>query len=227
MKVEFTAEILQNGDMEAAYVIVPYDIKKLYGKGRLLVNASFDGVAYQDQVVKMGSPSYIIGVTKAIRKKINKSFGDQVFVTLEERKGKKQMWTCPTCGREFKRKNQSHYCGEKPSTIEAYISKQDEDQKADLNRVYKRLKTVLPDAKEKISWAMPTFWQGENIIHFAGAKNHLGIYPGPAAIEAFKEELKDFKTTKGAIQMPYGKIDLDLIEKIAKWNLDQAEKNKK
>ena len=85
MELTFRATILQNGDMDAAYIIVPYDIKALFGKGRLLVHATFDGEPYQGQVVKMGTPDYIIGVTKAIRKKIGKSFGDEIAVTIRER----------------------------------------------------------------------------------------------------------------------------------------------
>ena len=85
MELKFEAVILQNEDMDAAYVEVPYDIKKLFGKGRLLVNATFDGVPYRGQVVKMGTPCYIIGITKAIRKQISKSFGDTVRVSLTER----------------------------------------------------------------------------------------------------------------------------------------------
>lgn len=72
MTLTFDAIIIQNEDMDAAYVEVPYDIKALYGKGRLLVNATFDGVPYRGQVVKMGTPCYIIGITKAIRKAIGK-----------------------------------------------------------------------------------------------------------------------------------------------------------
>ena len=60
--LEFDAVILQNGSMNAAYIEVPYDIKALFGKGRLLVHASFDGVPYDGQIVKMGTPCYIIGV---------------------------------------------------------------------------------------------------------------------------------------------------------------------
>ncbi len=85
MELKFSAVILQNKDMDAAYVEVPYDIKKLFGKGRLLVNAAFDGVPYRGQVVKMGTPCYIIGVTKQIRRQIGKSFGDIVEVDLQER----------------------------------------------------------------------------------------------------------------------------------------------
>lgn len=85
MELEFDAVILQNEDMDAAYVEVPYDIKALFGKGRLPVNATFDGVPYCGQVVKMGTPCFIIGVTKAIRNQIGKSFGDTVRVTLAKR----------------------------------------------------------------------------------------------------------------------------------------------
>lgn len=81
----FDAVIMRNGDMDAAYVEVPFDIKQLFGKGRLLVNATFDGVPYSGQIVKMGLPCYLIGVRKDIRKAIGKSFGDMVHVEFRER----------------------------------------------------------------------------------------------------------------------------------------------
>ena len=83
--LEFDAVILQNEEMDAAYVEVPFDIKALFGKGRLLVHATFDGVPYDGQIVKMGTPCYIIGLRKDIRKQIGKSFGDPVHVTFYER----------------------------------------------------------------------------------------------------------------------------------------------
>ena len=85
MELKFNAIILQNGNMDAAYIEVPYDIKKLFGKGKLLVNATFDGIPYSGQVVKMGTHYYIIGITKQVRKQINKSFDDEIAVILRER----------------------------------------------------------------------------------------------------------------------------------------------
>lgn len=82
---EFDAVILQNEGMDAAYVEVPFDIKGLFGKGRLLVHATFDGVPYDGQIVRMGTPCHIIGVRKDIRKAIGKTFGDVVHVTFTER----------------------------------------------------------------------------------------------------------------------------------------------
>lgn len=82
---EFDAIVIQNEDMNAAYAEVPFDIKEIFGKGRLLVHATFDGEPYDGQIVKMGTPCYIIGIRKDIRKKIGKTFGDKVHVTFEER----------------------------------------------------------------------------------------------------------------------------------------------
>ena len=88
MTHQFTATIIQNGDMDAAYIEVPIDIRKVYGVGRLKVEATFDGVPYSGSVVNMGvkdadgNVCYIIGVPKAIRKTIRKTFGNSVDVSL-------------------------------------------------------------------------------------------------------------------------------------------------
>jgi len=127
------------------------------------------------------------------------------------------MWKCPRCGREFKNTEQSHYCGEKPKTVEAYILLQEPEKQADLFLVRQALCEALPEAEERISWSMPTYWKGHNILHFAASKKHIGLYPGPEAVKEFAEELKGYKTDKGTIRIPYGKIDTTLIRKIALW----------
>ena len=128
------------------------------------------------------------------------------------------MWKCPECGREFNSLNQDHSCGESPKTIDEYISKQPENIQPLLIQVRDTIRLVLPEAKEKISWRMPTYWDNHNIIHFAAFKKHVGIYPGPLAIEYFAERLTGYKTSKGAIQIPYSdSLPLKLIADIAKW----------
>lgn len=82
----FQAVLRQNEGMDAAYIDVPFDIRERCGKGRLLVHATFDGVSYDGQVVRMGTSGWIIGVPKTIRKNIGKTFGDTIDVTLVERK---------------------------------------------------------------------------------------------------------------------------------------------
>ena len=130
------------------------------------------------------------------------------------------MWKCPKCGREFKNTNQDHYCGKKPDTIDEYIMRQDEEKQTDLSLLRRTLQQALPDAEERISWSMPTYWKVHNILHFAASKKHIGFYPGPEAVEAFKEELKNYSVDKGTIRIPYGKVDTALITKIAQWCQD-------
>ena len=81
----FDAVLLQSDGLDAAYVEVPVDIRAEYGVGRLPVHATFDGEPYDGQVVRMGTPGYIIGVRKDIRRRIGKTFGDVIHVTLEPR----------------------------------------------------------------------------------------------------------------------------------------------
>ncbi|HHW23568.1 MAG TPA: hypothetical protein GXX26_11930 [Clostridiaceae bacterium] len=127
------------------------------------------------------------------------------------------MWKCPKCGREFKNNNQEHFC-EKPKTVDEYISLQPENVQPLLNQVRDTLRAALPDAEERISWSMPTYWKKHNIIHFAAFMKHIGIYPGDKAIEHFAEHLTEYKTSKGALQLPYSKpLPLDLLTEMAKW----------
>ncbi|MBS6397551.1 MAG: DUF1801 domain-containing protein [Clostridiales bacterium] len=128
------------------------------------------------------------------------------------------MWECPKCGRMFKNTNQDHYCGEAPKTIEEYISRQAETVQPYLQKINTAIKTAIPDTTEKISWSMPTYWKKHNLIQFAAFKKHIGLYPGPQAVEVFAERLKGYKTSKGAIQFPYDKeLPLELVAEIAKW----------
>ena len=105
--------------------------------------------------------------------------------------------------------------------IDQYISDQREDIQSILHQVRETLRSALPEAEERISWRMPTYWKDKNIIHFAAFKNHMGIYPGDIAIEHFRYRLSDYRFSKGAIQFPYDRpIPLDLIRDIALWCYD-------
>ena len=121
---------------------------------------------------------------------------------------------------EFARENQPHYCGEKPKTVDEYILQFDPPVREQLLIVRKCLREALPDASEKISWSMPTYWNQHNIIHFAAQKKHIGLYPGAEAVLHFAAELErcGLKYSKGAIQIPYSDhLPCDLIRDIAVW----------
>ena len=130
------------------------------------------------------------------------------------------MWTCPVCGRAFRNVGQHHYCGNAPETVDEYILAQDENIRDQLQRVRSVLRSSLPDAAEKISWSMPTYWDQHNLIHFAAQKKHIGLYPGPEAVVHFADRLAQAgcSCSKGSVRIPYGKeLPLSLIAEIAVW----------
>ena len=131
------------------------------------------------------------------------------------------MWKCPRCGREFKNTNQNHFC-QASNAIDEYIAAQAEAVQPILQSIRETIHRAAPEAVEKISWQMPTFWQGENLIHFAVFKKHIGLYPGGEATTVFAQRLAGYKTSKGAIQLPLGQaIDYQLINDIVQWRVKQ------
>lgn len=130
------------------------------------------------------------------------------------------MWQCPQCGRTFKNQDQPHYCG-RPQTVDEYIDRQDAAVQPRLREMRAILRSALPEAQERISWAMPTYWKGRNILHFAASKQHLGLYPGGEATAVFARELRGFSVSKGTIRLPYDQeLPAALITKIARWCLE-------
>ncbi len=82
------------------------------------------------------------------------------------------MWKCPKCGRSFKNENQQHFCGKAPETLNDYILAQDESIWNQLRNVREVLGDELPNATEKISWSMPTYWMG-HAVFFETAILHI------------------------------------------------------
>lgn len=120
----------------------------------------------------------------------------------------------------------------KPNSIEEYIAGFSKDVQNILTQVYETVKEAAPQAEEAIKYAMPTFVLNGNLVHFAAFKNHIGFYPVPSGIEAFKKELSVYKGAKGSVQFPLDKsMPLALIAKIVRFrveqNLNQAKEKKK
>lgn len=107
-------------------------------------------------------------------------------------------------------------------TMDEYILKFPADVQMKLQKIRMTIKAGAPEAQERISYQMPTFFFGFNLVHFAAYEKHIGFYPTPSGIEAFKKELTPYKTSKGAIQFPLDKpIPYDLILKMVKFRLDE------
>ncbi|WP_207696516.1 hypothetical protein DOK67_0003185 [Enterococcus sp. DIV0212c] len=109
--------------------------------------------------------------------------------------------------------------------IEDYILECPKDRQEKLQQLYTIIKQLVPQATEKMTYGMPTFYLNGNLVHFANMKNHIGFYPAPAAIKAFENELTPFKTSKGAIQFPVdGELPTDLIKKIVAFRVNEHTK---
>ena len=111
--------------------------------------------------------------------------------------------------------------------IDEYIASFPEDIQKILEKLRVVIRKAAPKAEETINYEMPTFTLNGNLVHFAAYKNHIGFYPTPSGIDAFKKELSLYKGAKGSVQFPIDKpLPWALITKIVKFrvkeNLEKA-----
>lgn len=114
-------------------------------------------------------------------------------------------------------------------SIDEYISACPEAVRQKLESLRTVIKSAAPEASEKISYQMPTFYLKGNLVHFAAHKNHIGFYPAPSGIQAFQRELSAYETSKGAVKFPLDQpLPLDLIRRMVEFraaeNLTLAER---
>ena len=108
--------------------------------------------------------------------------------------------------------------------VDAYISQFPGEVGKILEKLREMILAAAPEAKERIAYGMPTYTMKTNLIHFAGYKKHIGLYPTPDGIEAFKAELAPYKNSKGAVQFPLNQpMPWDLIEKIIQFRVDNVQ----
>ena len=112
--------------------------------------------------------------------------------------------------------------------IDEYISSFPEKTQKILQKLRKIISDSAPDAKEAISYQIPTFKLNGNLVHFAAYKNHIGFYPTPSGIEAFKQELSPYEVSKGTVRFPLNKpIPFELVRKIVEFRVkENIEKRK-
>jgi uncharacterized protein YdhG (YjbR/CyaY superfamily) len=118
------------------------------------------------------------------------------------------------------------------NSIDEYIASFPDEIQVKLKDLRDVIKATAPDAKEKISYQMPTFDLEGNLVHFAAHANHIGFYPTPSGIEKFKKELSVYEGAKGSVQFPLNKpIPFDLVREIVRFrvqeNLEKAKLKRK
>ncbi|PSL07279.1 iron chaperone [Cecembia rubra] len=112
-------------------------------------------------------------------------------------------------------------------TIDDYINAFPSETKRILQKIRETVREAAPEATESINYGIPTFKMHGNLVHFAAYKKHIGFYPAPSGIEAFKKEVESFKTGKGTLQFPLDKpIPYNLISDIVQFRLEENKSRK-
>jgi len=109
-----------------------------------------------------------------------------------------------------------------PENFEQYILSYPAEIRQRLQKIRLLVKKLAPDANEKISYGMPAFTLNGMLLYFAAHTKHIGLYPLTSAIEAFRDELAEYKTAKGSIQFPNDKpLPLKLISQIIEFRVSE------
>jgi len=109
-----------------------------------------------------------------------------------------------------------------PTNMDEYIAGFPKSVQDILQKIRETIAAAAPEAEETINYRMPTFKLKGNLVHFAAYKNHIGFYPAPSGLDAFKNEISLYKNAKGSVQFPIDlPIPYDLITKIVKFRLDE------
>lgn len=107
--------------------------------------------------------------------------------------------------------------------IDEYITSFPDDVQVLLQKIRNTIHAAAPAAEEAIKYGIPTFVLNGNLVHFGGYKSHIGFYPAPMGIEAFKEETAQYEAGKGTLQFPLDKpLPLDLITRIVKFRVEKS-----
>ena len=111
-------------------------------------------------------------------------------------------------------------------SIDEYIAACPPDSQAYLQEIRELIRILAPDAKERISYQIAAFERnGKNIIHFAGWKKHVSLYPVPAGSEAFERQIAKYVDGKGTVKFPLAEpLPLKLIEKVIKLHVEVNKK---
>jgi len=88
--------------------------------------------------------------------------------------------------------------------VDQYIRQFNPEVQERLSKIRDLIKKAAPGAEETIAYQMPTYRLNGNLVHFAAFKNHIGFYPTPSGIDAFQQELADYKRAKGSRSLSTG-----------------------
>jgi uncharacterized protein YdhG (YjbR/CyaY superfamily) len=109
-----------------------------------------------------------------------------------------------------------------PTAVDEYIASFPPEVRARLSKMRAMIRRHAPQAEERMSYGIPTFYLGGNLVHFAAFARHVGFYPGPSGIAAFRDALSRYKSAKGSVQFPHDEpLPLALVADIVKFRVEE------
>jgi uncharacterized protein YdhG (YjbR/CyaY superfamily) len=122
--------------------------------------------------------------------------------------------------------SREHVVGGAPADFRDYSARFPAGVRARLTEVRRAIHGAVPDAEERISYGMPGFAIGRRVVSFGAFANHVGFYPGAAAIRAFARELDRYETAKGSVRFPFDEpLPLELIARMVRFTASNGEGN--
>lgn len=111
--------------------------------------------------------------------------------------------------------------------VDAYIAAAPPDVGRLLTEMRDTIRGAAPEATERMAYGIPTFHLHGNLVHFAAFKKHIGFYPGPTGIEAFRDEIQGYTHARGSVQFPFTQpLPLELVVRIVRFRVEENRRQK-
>jgi uncharacterized protein YdhG (YjbR/CyaY superfamily) len=115
---------------------------------------------------------------------------------------------------------------DKSQAVDVYIQSFPEAVQARLNSIRQAIRSLVPEATEAMTYGIPTFKFHGNLVHYAAFEHHIGFYPTPSGIAAFRKEISRYKNAKGSVQFPHNEeLPLELILSITRFRVSEQLSN--
>lgn len=182
----------------------------IMGSGSIVSQLAQEGLIDEYQIVV--NP-IVLGKGRTLFEGVKKKFGLNLTKTRTFKNGNVLMTYEPARQMTIEKK---------VATIDGYLQEQPPAIRKRLKEIRSIVRSLAPGATEKISYRMPAFFLNGYLVYFAAFKNHIGFYPGPGAVAAFRDEIRKYKSAKGSIQFPHDSpLPVSLIKKIVKYRVKE------
>ena len=197
---EFTAVLVRLAGTDSLYLEVPFAPESVFGPEKRALRATIDRLPCDTVSVRRKADHSFLRIAKALREKLGKVEGDTVQVTMT------------ACRQEML------------LTVEGYLQRFRGHLRRRLECLRELVLSVRPGITEKMAWGMPSYFYQGKLVHFEANEHCIRFYPGPDALESFRETLAGLRHTQSAVQLPHNKpLPVALVRDIVAYQISVNE----